>query len=589
MIAWRTTSKRSNAEHAPKRKKLKLNAVRLSRTNIKMKLGDVIMSKVKATSFDGILESIHIEKFRKFKNLSFKFGKKITALVGQNGTMKTTLLGLIAQPFSMYCDQDDKSISSKERDYYKEKTLDGYEFVSKFAEKFKFDPDVEKAGEHKYTLYFKNDEIVSSQQFSIESIKRLDGQKETLRLWNSKGRERGDGYVHYPVIYLSLKRVFPIGEEKGMDLLPKNTFYNSEFQSLAREILISTENYDQTDFIKSTNKATLVAHPVSYGATTISAGQDNIGKILTAILSFKMLHEKYQGIYKGGLLFIDELDVTLYPAAQKKLLGKLLRFASDYKIQVIFTTHSPTIINELYQNKFVHDSKIIFLKETSGQVICEENLRMEQIEAKLDVSVVQKPLSQPKIRVYTEDEQARIFFKTLLPTKYKNKLEILNIAIGGNELKELVASRKIPEFMDNLIVLDGDKKLDTQHHNIILLPGCNDKNVHPASFAGPDRLIYEFLNELSDDDIFWPGVKVTGAYDKQICFKTFPTIKSTDTQSRESYKQWFLEQEVHWGKQKNLPFKYWIEKNKIQANDFTKKFIKAYNYLAKRNKLDIIN
>ena len=42
-----------------------------------------------------------IDKFRLAEDLEIEIGKNLTAICGQNGTMKSTLLGCIAQPFGI--------------------------------------------------------------------------------------------------------------------------------------------------------------------------------------------------------------------------------------------------------------------------------------------------------------------------------------------------------------------------------------------------------------------------------------------------------------------------------------------------------
>lgn len=525
-------------------------------------------------SFPGIIKSVHIEKFRKFNDVSFDLGSKLTAIVGQNGTMKTTLLGLIAQPFSMYYNKNNTGITDVQKKFFDSLTLDGYKFQSKFADKFNLDSKREKQGEHFYTLYFYDTNFVTDGKYSITSIPRSK-KARTIRLWNANGRAKDDGFIHYPVIYLSLKRVTPIGEEIRMHTSQRTDSYLHTFNEFSKEILISPEEYTETDYIKSSNKSTLISHPAIYGAETVSAGQDNIGKILTAILSFKNLQKENSSMYNGGLLFIDELDVTLYPAAQKKLVEKLFRFASDYNIQIIFTTHSPTIINLLYEPKYAYDKKIIFLKEIAGKVICEENLTAAQINAKLNVEVLAEKDTPQKIRVYTEDNEARKFLKALLPHKYLKLIDIINVNLGAEELKTLAGTRKVPEFMNNLIILDGDK--ESNHKNIITLPTPVDCK------CGPDRLLYDFLKSLSDDDEFWPGTKHTGYYDKQSCFSGYPSIDPNHNQARDSYKEWFKSQERYWGSRKDKAFKYWISKNEKIASEFIKRFVKAYNFVAVKN------
>lgn len=58
-------------------------------------------------------------------------------------------------------------------------------------------------------------------------------------------------------------------------------------------------------------------------------GQDNLGKIILALFSFKRLHDKYPQQYKGGILAIDEMDATMYPASQVELLKILRKYASN--------------------------------------------------------------------------------------------------------------------------------------------------------------------------------------------------------------------------------------------------------------------
>ena len=49
-----------------------------------------------------IIKSIEIEQFRAFRrNSSFKLGKQLTAISGRNATQKTTVLGMIGQPFTI--------------------------------------------------------------------------------------------------------------------------------------------------------------------------------------------------------------------------------------------------------------------------------------------------------------------------------------------------------------------------------------------------------------------------------------------------------------------------------------------------------
>lgn len=524
----------------------------------------------KKNDFKGIIESIYIYQFRKIKEQEFTLGKKVTAIIGQNGTMKTTILGMIGQPFSM---------RDKNNPISDAKTIDGLKFESKLSDKFKFSTSWDKPGEHKWRLNFVDKNCTEDGYFEVISIARKEKDKPaTIRFWSAKGREKGDGYVQYPVIYLSLKRLSPVGEDKQIkiedNLLEKDEL--EFYKNYHNKILILEEKILDVQYIKSTNKKSLGPKTKQYDANTISAGQDNIGKILLAILSFKRLKDKYGEAYKGGILLIDELDATLYPAAQVQLVKELFRFASDYNIQIIFTTHSLPVIKTISQDKYRYDSEIVFLRDKGGSVVCEKNLSIEQIIAKLDVEPIRKQKKNPKIRMYCEDEEARLFFKALIPYKYHKLVHFVKAKIGGDELQALVKDRKIPEFTHSLIVLDGDKS--SRSKNILILPGENP----------PDKLMYDYLKNLPEESNFWEGYENVGKYDKQYCFKNFPNINNNNTNARSEYKKWFNEQKEFWGKGCKKLFNQWINDNKELERMFNDAFIKAYNYLAKKNNIPTI-
>ena len=151
-----------------------------------------------------IIKKIKIERFRAFNNLEIELGSKVTAIAGQNGTMKSTLLGMLAQPFSL---------TDEENEMFCERTIDGLKFESKFQDKFKISPTKDVVGQHQYTLTV-DENVYSKKEFTCISIKRNDRGKESLRFWSDEGRKEGMGYIQCPILFLSLKRLSPIGEER---------------------------------------------------------------------------------------------------------------------------------------------------------------------------------------------------------------------------------------------------------------------------------------------------------------------------------------------------------------------------------------
>ena len=46
------------------------------------------------------VKSLKVSYFRRFQDIELEFGESITIIAGQNATAKSTLLGMLAQPFS---------------------------------------------------------------------------------------------------------------------------------------------------------------------------------------------------------------------------------------------------------------------------------------------------------------------------------------------------------------------------------------------------------------------------------------------------------------------------------------------------------
>ena len=133
---------------------------------------------------------------------------------------------MIGQPFT---------ISSKDNPMYGCKTIDGYNFRSQFSEKFKISPIHDKIGEHKWKLQLHNG-VYKQNYFTIESIARKqNGRPSTLRFWNSESRSQGAGYIQLPVYFLSLSRLFPIGETGKTHTIPSTL--------TPEELLYCIDNY----------------------------------------------------------------------------------------------------------------------------------------------------------------------------------------------------------------------------------------------------------------------------------------------------------------------------------------------------------
>ena len=506
------------------------------------------------------ITKIKIEKFRGFKNVEFEIGSHLTVISGQNGTQKTTLLGLLTQPFT---------ITDKDNPMYGEKPLSGGVFKSAFSDKFKISKNYDKAGEHEWTLYFDDEDTPS---YTVKSIDR--DKKGTMRFWQKGTKSAGSGYIQYPVIFLSLKRLLPIGEDsalrenKSVELgLDEQEFY-AEWHN---KILILTREQDKiqnSTLITSTHKQTLGGNTDHYDWQVNSAGQDNIGKILLAILSFKRLKEKYKDDYRGGILAIDEADTTFYSGSQIKLLEALNKFSAKYDIQIIFTTHSLILLKEVLSLQKNPQRKgqveLIYLEKKNKEIIITKGIDFDFIQNHLNVSLVgQTVAKKKKIDVFTEDNEGAIFAKSLLGTQRTKHLNFQDkITLGCNNLIQL-ASVKVPSFIfpNSIIILDGDAKKQTRatnNKNILLLP----------TEHSPEQIISSFLHKLPDDSSVWSDIDPT--FNHQYCFKDY-TVQDISG-NRETAKKWFKSHLQSWGRNATKVLTPWKKANKKEVDEFVANF-----------------
>lgn len=520
-----------------------------------------------------IIKKIHIQKFRGFSDIDFQLWAHITAISGQNGTQKTTILGIISQWFA---------ITDENNPMYWKRPLCGGNFVSSFSEKFKLSAEFDKEWQHEWTYFFCDNMIES---FTMQSIVR-DRRTGKLRFWKKGDRSEWSWYMQYPVIYLSLKRIYPIWEDIKLREAENIDFTQDEINWYHRWykkiLLLQRENVTSIWYLSTTNKQTTGINTDTYDWKGNSAGQDNVWKILLAILSFKRLKEEYPDNYKWGILAIDELDATLYPASQIKILEFLHKMTEEYRIQIVFTTHSLTLLEKIEEMRIKKGKKdttikLLFLDKVDNKVTIEERW-FQYIKHKLEVALRLEAIHSDKIDIYTEDAEWVLFAKSLLLwTRIIKNLNFVKVNAGWDQYLHWI-EKKIPTFLypNSIIILDGDvsqssnnkQKKIKKKRNIIYLPWTQS----------PERLLADFLSNLNDDDQCWEN-----GFSYQLCFSEF--LLDEVQESREKAKRRFNSDIIQSYFTQIL--KYWKKQHKDQVEEFKKSFIEIYNTIIKEKWLSI--
>ena len=511
------------------------------------------------------ISGLHIEDFRCFKDVTFKLGKRITAIAGHNATGKSTILGLIGHCAELKM-KDGVPILQKQ-------------FRTEFSEIIKASTEFDKRTSLTHTIYF-----LSKEEISFRTTWQKDSR---FRIIPKKTKTRNtERKIEWPTLYLGLSRLYPIGESEqartskiSLTDAQKETF----FLNYKRILSLNEEPIDCSAItIKETTKKTVGIRTDRYDPITNSAGQDNLSQILFAVMSFSMLRNQMGNRWSGGLLLIDELDATLHPSAQEKLVAYLYKAAEELEVQIVFTTHSLSMLRficekcEYNSDEQENNYELIYLTTRNQYLEVIANPEYDVVYCDLLNTLSILPSEYKKITVYTEDDEARWFLKKLVG-EHVARINLPNIHLGHDQLLKLL-QEDFKHFNNTLFVLDGDvdqRKVDEacRHKkipNVVKLPG--DKS--------PEELIFEFLeNTDGGHELYKQLAESATGFSKRTLAEKGPESMTQFTKSRDKFKEWF-KQVFHLIDQQI--YSYWENENREVADLFRDKFVVAFNDIAKR-------
>src|SRR5699024_5841590 len=94
--------------------------------------------------------------------------------------------------------------------------------------------------------------------------------------------------------------------------------------------------------------------------------------------------DKISRLPENALLLLDEPEVSLHPGAQKRFMQCLLTIIKKKKLQVIMTTHSASIVENLPAKA------IVCLRRFDDQIIAEGNLNYQYAFTEIEEGITKK-------------------------------------------------------------------------------------------------------------------------------------------------------------------------------------------------------
>jgi hypothetical protein len=184
---------------------------------------------------------------------------------------------------------------------------------------------------------------------------------------------------------------------------------------------------------------------------------------------------------KGSLVLIDEIETSLHPRVQRRLIRDLAEIARVSDIQFIVTTHSPYVLEELppQARMYIMDS------EQSGREVV-TGVSPEFAMTQMDDS------QHPECDVYVEDARSAEWMRAMLASKRPDLFpRCLMIPYGaanvGYSLGQMAHAGRFPR--PSCVYVDGDQQAK---EGCSTLPGDDS----------PERVIFGDLRQAN-----WQGVE----------------------------------------------------------------------------------
>jgi AAA15 family ATPase/GTPase len=100
-----------------------------------------------------------------------------------------------------------------------------------------------------------------------------------------------------------------------------------------------------------------ITHFMNFAWTGLSSGEMAQLSIFSRLYDFKIESEKKNSATKDLIVFLDEVEITIHPDLQRKLVSNLIEFFElhfvGYKVHLIFASHSPVLISDIPKSNVV--------------------------------------------------------------------------------------------------------------------------------------------------------------------------------------------------------------------------------------------
>lgn len=296
-------------------------------------------------------------------------------------------------------------------------------------------------------------------------------------------RKRVDRWRELParrarhVLYVDLKRIQALTSRLGYRRIAKAPNTEAQRQELSKEVVdrlssVCGRTYDSAALGLSNVDDSRWVPVASYRGQEYSGFHHGAGELaLMEVLNTPM--PKY------CMLLIDEFETSLHPRAQRRLLREMAEICRRDEIQIVLTTHSPYVLDELPP-----EGRMYVMNQGDEKTIVtgvSPSFALTQMDDE----------PHPELDIYVEDVSAKILVEEIIVATKRDLIRRCAIvpfgaASVGYALGIMVGDNRFRR--PTLVYLDADQVPGKGCH---LLPGDD----------APERIVFGDLKKLR-----WDGV-----------------------------------------------------------------------------------
>ncbi len=308
-------------------------------------------------------------------------------------------------------------------------------------------------------------------------------EKVTIKYGYQQGDSHKEGSVRKPttrwlghderperrIEYIDLSRIQPVGVRVGYAKIAKSKHTEAssipfDAEQTKRFSFVMGKDYDSAKMayadVDDKREIPVIskAHG-SYSGFHQGSGETTIAELLRTELP------------KYSLVLIDEIESSLHPRAQRRLIRDLAEKCRQQDVQIILTTHSPYILDELPP-----EARLCIL-EKGGKRETFTGVSPQFAMTKMDDE------AYPECDLYVEDKAARILLEEIIARHGQEVFGRCSIVpYGASNVGHALGQMVSKGFFKRptRVYLDGDSEISP---GCILLPGGD----------APERVVFKGL------------------------------------------------------------------------------------------------